>query len=249
MSRLRLVLAEDQVAVRAELRQLLEESQRITVVGEASDGLELLRLLDEVECDAVLLDLAMPRMSGLTFLEELRASPRGHPPVIVLSMHDDAGHVDRALELGASGYVLKSARPSEIVTAVEAAIAGGAYIQPTLARPLIRRHLGTPAKAPGAASSLARTPRDMAAGSPERVPARVPQATPARTPRIGAAVSPRQLELLRALSLGLGNKEIAHRLGITDETVKGYLKDLYARIGVSGRAAAVAWAIRARLID
>jgi DNA-binding NarL/FixJ family response regulator len=233
MSRLRLVLAEDQVAVRAELRQLLEESQRITVVGEASDGLELLRLLDEVECDAVLLDLAMPRMSGLTFLEELRASPRAHPPVIVLSMHDDAGHVDRALELGASGYVLKSARPSEIVTAVEAAIAGGAYIQPTLARPLIRRHLGTAARLPDAAPP----------------PARLAPVTPPRVPRVASAVSPRQLELLRALSLGLGNKEIAHRLGITDETVKGYLKDLYARIGVSGRAAAVAWAIRARLID
>jgi DNA-binding NarL/FixJ family response regulator len=214
VSPLRLVLADDQVVVRAELRQLLEESQRIAVVGEASDGLELLRLLEDVECDAILLDLTMPRMSGLKFLEQFRGSR--HPPVVVLSMHDDAGHVDRALALGASGYVLKSARPAEIVTAVEAAIGGGAYIQPALARPLIERHLPSPPK-----------------GAVE-------------TP---SAVSPRQLELLRALSLGLGNKEIAHRLGIREETVKGYLKDLYARIGVSGRAAAVAWAIRARLID
>jgi DNA-binding NarL/FixJ family response regulator len=220
MGPLRLVLAEDQLAVRAELRQLLEESQRIAVVGEVSDGLELQRLLEDVECDAILLDLSMPRMSGLRFLEETRAS-RGRPPVVVLSMHDDAGHVDRALALGASGYVLKSARPAEIVTAVEAAIAGGAYIQPMLARPLIERHLGT-----------------AAARAPE-------EATPASPP----GVSPRQLELLQALSLGYGNKEIAHRLGIREETVKGYLKDLYARIGVSGRAAAVAWAIRARLID
>jgi len=196
------------------LRALLEESGRIRIVCEASDGVALMQLIGEVECDAILLDLAMPGGSGLKFLEELRTRLL-RPPVVVLSMHDDAGHVDRALALGASGYVLKSARPTEIVTAVEAAIAGGAYIQPALALPLIERHV----------------------------------VVAVRDPDAGSSVSRRQLELLRALSQGLGNKEIAHRLGIREETVKGYLKDLYARIGVSGRAAAVAWAIRTRLID
>lgn len=214
MRTLRLVLADDQVAVRVELRALLEASEGVQVVGEAGDGLELLAVLRKVRCDAVLLDLSMPRMSGLEVLRALASTP-DHPPIVVLSMHDDAAHVDRALSLGASGYVLKSARPREIMDAVEAAVAGGAYIQPSLAQPMLKRHLVLSTSTDGAT----------------------------------ATVSPRQQELLRALAIGLGNKAIAHRLGIREETVKGYLKELYPRIGVSNRSAAVAWALRHHLID
>ena len=211
---LRLVLADDQVEVRRELRALLEASANVTVVGEAGDGLQLLALLDRIHCDAVLLDLTMPRMSGLEVLRAMALRP-DHPPIVALSIHDDAAHVDRALSLGASGYLLKSARPREIMDAIEAAVSGGAYVQPSLAQPMLRRHWV------------------LSTNNPAPV----------------AGVSPRQRELLRALAIGLGNKAIAHRLGIGEETVKGYLKDLYPRIGVSNRSAAVAWALRHRLID
>ena len=214
MMRFRVVLAEDQDDVRAALRQLLEGSGRVSIVGEARDGLELLRLLDRVRCDAVLLDLEMPRLNGF---EALRALSRrsSRPPAITLSMHDSAAHVDRALSLGAAGYVLKSARPEEIIDAIAAAMVGGAYIQPSIAQPLLKRHLV------------------LTDGA---------QQTP-------TSLSPRQRELIRALSMGLGNKAIAHRLGIAEETVKSYLKELYPRIGVSSRASAVAWALRNGLID
>lgn len=212
--RLRLLVADDQASVVAELRPLIEASGRVKVVGEANDGIELLALMDRVRCDVILLDLSMPRMSGLEVLRALASRPQ-RPPVVAFSIHDDAAHVDRALSLGASGYVLKQARPEEIVGAVEAAAAGGAYVQPSLAQQLLRRHL----------------------------------VLTDQTRQLGTSISPRQRELLRALAIGLGNKAIAHRLGIREETVKGYLKELYPRIGVSSRTAAVAWAMRHGLIE
>ncbi len=193
---------------------MLRADDAVEVVGEAGDGEELLHLLDSVECDAVLLDLSMPGMSGLDVLAALNAAGRTLP-IVVLTMHDDASHVDRALALGASGYVLKSAPRDEIIRALRAATSGGAYVQPSLAKPLLARHL--------VAGS------GGAEGSPVQL-------------------TPRQLQLLRALAAGGANKELAHDLGISEATVKGYLKDLYAKLGVTSRAGAVGYGLRHGLI-
>jgi DNA-binding NarL/FixJ family response regulator len=211
---LRVLVADDHEAVRQGLHWMLRADDAVEVVGEASDGGELLRLLDEVECDAVLLDLTMPGMSGLDVLASLRASGRA-VPIVVLTMHDDASHVDRALGLGASGYVLKSAPRDEIIRALTAAVAGGTYVQPSLAKPLLARYVLAGAAGPD---------------------------------ETAVQLSPRQLQLLRALAAGRANKELAHDLGISEATVKGYLKDLYARLGVSSRAGAVGYGLRHGLI-
>jgi len=210
---LRILVADDHVAVREGLRWMLHSDEAIEVVGEAANGEELMALLDRTPCDAVLLDLSMPVMSGLDVLAALRAMDR-QIPVVVLTMHDDPAHVDRALALGASGYVLKSAPRDEMVRALTAAAAGGAYVQPSLAKPLLARY--------------------VVAGGPI-----------GEEPR---ALTPRQLQLLRALAAGRSNKELAHELGISEATVKSYLKELYARLGVSSRASAVAYGIRHQLI-
>lgn len=210
---LRVIVADDHVAVREGLRWMLQADPAIDVVAEAADGEELLRLIDEVACDAVLLDLSMPGVSGLDVLAALQASGR-ELPIVVLTMHDDAAHVDRALALGASGYILKSAPRDEMLRALSAAVAGGAYVQPSLAKPLLARHVVT------------------------------------REPISGelVALTARQLQLLRALATGRTNKELAHELGISQATVKGYLKELYGRLGVSSRAGAVAYGLRHGLI-
>lgn len=209
----RVLLADDDGAFRHELSRTLHD-HGLRVVGQAASGRELTTQLEKVACDAILLDVAMPDMGGLEALGVL-SRRRRVPPVVMLSAHDSIESVDRSLALGAVGYVLKSARPLQIVEAVTTAVTGGAYIQPSVARGIIERHLRLTATAP----------------------------------RRAAAVTPRQRELLRALAVGLGNKEIAHRLGLREETVKGYLSDLYARIGANGRAPAVAWAMRNNLID
>jgi two-component system, NarL family, response regulator YdfI len=138
----RVIVADDHVAVREGLRWMLQSDPSVKVVAEAADGTELLRLIDAIPCDAVLLDLTMPGVSGLDVLAALRASGR-ELPIVVLTMHDDAAHVDRALALGASGYILESAPRDEMLRALSAAIAGGAYVQPSLAKPLLARHVVT----------------------------------------------------------------------------------------------------------
>lgn len=209
----RVIIADDHEDLRSDLRDALEP-YGIRVVGEAGTGSQLLAMAANVACDVILLDLAMPELDGLGTLRQLRRMP-ARPPVVVLSVHDDVAHVDRALELGASGYVLKSARVDRVVEAIGVAIDGGMYIHPTVARALVDRHLR------------------LSEGA-----TRVPD-----------GISPRQHELVRALARGMGNKEIAGELGIGEETVKSYLSDLYARIGVTGRAPAVAWAMRRKLVE
>ncbi len=211
---LRVIVADDHEAVREGLRWMLRADDAVEVVGEAADGQTLLGLLDSVACDAVLLDLSMPGMSGLDVLAVLNAGGRS-VPVVVLTMHDDARHVDRALALGASGYVLKSASRDEIIRALVAATSGGAYVQPSLAKPLLARHMVAPAL---------------------------------EVDEEPVQLTPRQLQLLRALAAGAANKELAHELGISEATAKGYLKELYARLGVASRAGAVAYGLRHGLI-
>ena len=193
---------------------MLRADDAVEVVGEAGDGEELIHLLDTVECDAVLLDLSMPGMSGLDVLAALKTVNRAIP-IVVLTMHDDAAHVDQALGLGASGYILKSAPRDEIIRALIAAAGGGAYVQPSLAKPLLARYVVT----------------DGPASSDQP-----------------AQLTPRQLQLLRALAGGRSNKELAHDLGISEATAKGYLKELYARVGVRSRAGAVGYGMRQGLI-
>ena len=211
---LRVIIADDHEAVREGLRWMLRADEALEVVGEAADGEELLALLDRVPCDAVLLDLAMPGMSGLDVLAALKNANRAIP-IVVLTMHDDAAHVDRALSLGASGYILKSAPRDEMIRALTAAAGGGAYVQPSLAKPLLARYVVTD----GPVSS-----------DPP------------------AQLNSRQMQLLRALASGRSNKELAHDLGISEATVKGYLKEIYARLGVSSRAGAVGYGMRQGLI-
>lgn len=212
--RLRVLLADDHEAVRQGLRWMLRGDATVEIVGEAANGEDLLELLDRVECDVVLLDLTMPGTSGLDVLTTLNDMGRT-VPIVVLTMHDDAGHVDRALSLGASGYLLKSAPRDDILRALMAAVSGGVYVQPELAKPLLARH--------------------VVAGSGD-VDERPIQLTP------------RQLQLLRALAAGSANKELAHDLGISESTAKGYLKELYAKLGVTSRAGAVGYGLRHGLI-
>ena len=211
---LRVIIADDHEAVREGLRWMLRADEALEVVGEAADGEELLALLDRVPCDAVLLDLAMPGMSGLDVLAALKNANRAIP-IVVLTMHDDAAHVDRALSLGASGYILKSAPRDEMIRALTAAAGGGAYVQPSLAKPLLARYVVTDGP--------------VSFDPP-------------------AQLNSRQMQLLRALASGRSNKELAHDLGISEATVKGYLKELYARLGVSSRAGAVGYGMRQGLI-
>ncbi len=133
---MKVIIADDHRTVREGLRWMLSEHPTIEVVGEAADGEELLRLVDDIDADVILLDVNMPGMGGLDALEAMRAKAN-KPRVIVLSMHDKPVYVRRAIELGAAGYLLKSAGRDELLRALQTVASGGVYLQGEVTGPLL----------------------------------------------------------------------------------------------------------------
>ncbi|MFQ5555449.1 MAG: response regulator [Acidimicrobiia bacterium] len=209
---MRVVIADDHRVVRDGLRWMLSDHPEVEVAGEAATGTELIELVRETEVDIVLLDVRMPGMSGLEALEALR-SEAPEVRVIMLSMHDEPVYVRRAVELGASGYLLKSAGRDEIIRALRQVAEGGAYVQGEITLPLLEHVAGG----------------YEAGSSPE--------------------LSPREREVLGLVARGLENKQIARELGLSEATVKTYLKSVFERLEVRTRAEAVAVALREGLID
>jgi len=129
---IQVVLADDHALIRAGIRALLERIDRVEVVGEASDGLEALELIQELEPDVVLLDLTMPGLSGFEVLKETRER---FPNVnmIVLSVHDSEEYAFHALHSGAVGYLPKSAASTELELAINRVVRGERYLSPSIA--------------------------------------------------------------------------------------------------------------------
>ena len=128
---IRVLLSDDHQLFRQGLRRLLESERDIQVVGEASDGLEVQRLVQELQPDVILMDVSMPIIDGISAAREIvRQWPQAK--VVILSMHTQEGHLFQALQAGAVGYVLKSGGADQVLSAVRAAARGEAVIAPSL---------------------------------------------------------------------------------------------------------------------
>jgi DNA-binding NarL/FixJ family response regulator len=136
----RLLIADDHVMVRRGLRLILDREPDLRVVAEASDGAEALARVRETEIDLAILDVSMPRMTGLQATAELA---RLHPEVrvLMLSMHDNEQYLFEALKAGASGYVVKTAADRDLVDACRAALRGEPFLYPSAVAALIRDFL------------------------------------------------------------------------------------------------------------
>lgn len=131
--RIRVALVDDHTVMRAGTRRILEDEADIEVVGEAGDGAEALRLIDELMPDVVALDIGMPGMDGIRTCQALRE--RAHAPrILVLTGHDKEVYVRALRQLGVQGYLLKSAGPDELVQAIRAVYAGEAVFSSGIAR-------------------------------------------------------------------------------------------------------------------
>jgi DNA-binding NarL/FixJ family response regulator len=128
---IRVLLADDHQLFREGLRRLLESERDMQVLGEASNGLEIQRMVEELHPDVVLMDVSMAIIDGISATREI---VRQWPDVrvVILSMHAEEGHLFQALQAGAAGYVLKSAGADQVLTALRAAAMGGALIAPSL---------------------------------------------------------------------------------------------------------------------
>jgi DNA-binding NarL/FixJ family response regulator len=135
---IRLLIVDDQALVRVGLRMILDEQPDIEVVGEASDGAEAVAAARTLEADVVLMDIRMAGMSGLDAARQLAsAGDRRAPRVLILTTFDLDEYIDEALSIGTSGFVLKSASPEELVSAVRAVAAGQAFLAPSVTRRVI----------------------------------------------------------------------------------------------------------------
>jgi two-component system, NarL family, response regulator NreC len=133
---IRIVLADDHAVIRRGLRLLLESQQDFSVVGEAGDGRDAVRLCETLSPDVAMLDVTMPGLNGIEAARQVAALGCG-VAVVILSMHSDEAFVLRALEAGARGYVLEESHESELLQAVRAVNQGKAFFSPAVSRILV----------------------------------------------------------------------------------------------------------------
>ncbi len=206
MSPVRVLIVDDDALVRAGLSMMLGGAAGIEVVGEASDGGEVLGAIDRHRPDVILLDLRMPRIDGLAAMELVRGQP-APPAILVLTTFDTDEHVLRALRSGAAGFLVKDTPPAEIVRAIELVAAGESMLSPTVTRRLIDRLAGD-----GDAHRRCREAR-----------ARL------------AELSPRDREIASAIAEGKPNAAIAADLHLSVATVKSHVSAMLSELRVGNR--------------
>ncbi|NQT73271.1 MAG: response regulator transcription factor [Chloroflexi bacterium] len=151
-SKIKIILADDHPMLRAGIRHLLEREDDFEVVGEASDGDQVIRLANEIISDVVIMDIHMPKVSGLEATKRIKAI---HPAIaiLVLTIHDEDEYVVGLLQAGAAGYLLKTAYGEELVQAIRSIVAGEFVLHPVAGQRLLKIAAGdnfTPAKIDGA---------------------------------------------------------------------------------------------------
>ena len=129
---IRVLLVEDQTLVRQGIRELLGLSPGIEIVGEAADGVEALELLTRVPADVLLMDVRMPRLSGVDLLERLHVEKKPCPPTVLLTTFDDDEALLKGLRFGARGYLLKDVSVERLAEAIHAVAAGKTMIRPAI---------------------------------------------------------------------------------------------------------------------
>lgn len=202
----RILLCDDHAVVRAGLLALLGSEPDIEVVGEAGSGEEAVALASRLTPDVVLMDLQLgPGIDGVEATRRIAGAGNTH--VLVLTTYDTDADITRAIEAGATGYLLKAERPEELFAAIRSAAQGRTTLSPPVA---------------------------------SRVMAHM------RKPR--PTLTERELDILGQLSQGLGNRDIARALFISEATVKTHLGRIYDKLGVDTRAGAVAVAKEQRLL-
>jgi DNA-binding NarL/FixJ family response regulator len=141
------VIADDQRMLRAGLRMVIETEPDMNVTGEASDGVEAVSLVRRLRPDVVLMDIAMPRQDGLVATRTLLATPNP-PRIIVLTTFDTDENLYRALQAGASGFLLKVSSPEHLITAIRVVAGGEALLDPAVTTRVISAFAGRPGPEP-----------------------------------------------------------------------------------------------------
>jgi DNA-binding NarL/FixJ family response regulator len=204
----RVLLADDQALLRGTFRMLIDSCDDLTVVAEAADGAEAIRLTRVHKPDVVVMDVRMPGTDGLSATEAICADPTlAATRVLILTTFENDEHVARALRGGASGFLGKHATTDALLDAIRAVAAGESLLSPDATKSLITQFLATPTSAP---------PPTLATGI--------------------ADLTNRELEVTRLAADGRSNQDIAHDLHLSVLTVRTHIQRAMTKLGARDRA-------------
>jgi DNA-binding NarL/FixJ family response regulator len=247
----KVLIADDQVLIRAGIAAILRAAPGYEVVGEARDGDEAVTTAELTEPDVVLMDIRMPETDGIAATRRILASGRENPPrILILTTFDLDEYVYKALRAGASGFILKDTPPERLLAALKAVADGDTLFSPTVTRRLVQAFC---AVEDGAGGDGTGGGADAPAGAPGRSPL-VPRSRPASDARSAAdraalaALTARETDVLRLVATGLSNGEIAERLVVSEGTVKTHLNRSMAKLNLSSRAQVVVLAYESGLV-
>jgi two-component system nitrate/nitrite response regulator NarL len=212
---IRILIADDHPIVRDGLRKLLSLEDDFEVVGEASDGREVLDKVQELDPDVLLLDLRMPNLDGLSTLQAL-VQLNKRTRVIVLTASEDKNEFVQAMKLGCSGIVLKQTAPDLIVKSIRKVYGGEIWLDSHTTAAVMRQFA-----APG----------DLGGG------------TGSGKSRERSPLSTREREIVQLVAQGYKNKEMAEKMFISEQTVKNHLHNIFDKLGVSDRLELALYAI------
>ncbi|MER5548641.1 response regulator transcription factor [Streptomyces sp. NPDC002589] len=211
------VIADDQEMVRMGFRLILEGQDDISVVGEASDGVEAVEAVHRLRPDVCLMDIRMPRLDGLEATRRLRQAQRAATDgttdgtkIVILTTFDMDEYVYGAIRAGASGFVVKNSGPRLLIEAVHAAVSGDALISPSVTVRLLE-HLSKPSRAETGAAAARR-------------------------------LTPQELKVVSLVARGHTNSEIAERLTLSLSTIKSHLSRVQDKLPARNRVEIAAWA-------
>lgn len=234
--KVRVVLAEDDEPTRFWLKLTLQQSQAFEVVGQAGDGRSAVELTKANQPDLVLMDIGMPIMDGVEAARLVKES-LPQTKVIMFTSHDTDDSVFAALSAGADGYCLKTLTAEQLLKAVSSVLDGAAWLDPGIARKVLKAASSAGPKEEEAEADKADTKNSTAKETGKDAPGPNP-----------FALSQREMEVLQLLVEGLSNQEIADKLCLGTETIKTHMRHIMRKLSVSDRTQAAIKAMRQGIV-
>lgn len=211
---IKILLVDDHLLVRQGIKKILELEEDFQVVEEADNGVEALEKLKQSNPDVVLLDINMPEMNGIETLRKIKSMDENQK-VIMLTFHDEREYLVETINLGANGYILKDAESVSLIRGIRDVNKGGSYVHPSLAGALVKDQNKTEPE-----PKLSKEMEDL------------------------KRLTRREKEVLKLISQGMNNREIANTLFISEKTVKNHVSNIFKKIHVNDRTQAAIFALK-----
>lgn len=222
MKKIRILIADDHAVVRSGLKMLLRSHAGFSIVAEAADGEEAVRLVNRHRPDLAILDISMPKLDGIAATKEIKQANPG-TVVLILSVHKNEEYAYQVLKAGASGYILKNAGKREIFDAIRSALSGERSFSPDISNIIVN-------------------------GFVKRSGEKEPAGSGRQQTGVHKDLTKREVEILKFIAQGLTSRQIAARLFLSFRTVNTHRANLMQKLDIHDTAGLVRYALNAGLI-